>query len=44
MTDEATRSEMAQALAKAEAYRDYGKPVERDRTMNAIVEAAGIAP
>lgn len=26
MTDKATRSELAQALAKAVAYRDCGKP------------------
>jgi hypothetical protein len=26
MTDKATRSELAQALAKAIAYRDCGKP------------------
>ena len=26
MTDRATRSELAQALAKAVAYRDCGKP------------------
>ena len=28
MTDRSTRSELAQALAKAVAYRDCGKPTE----------------
>ena len=28
MTDKATRSEISQALAKAIAYRDCGKPAE----------------
>jgi hypothetical protein len=28
MTDRATRSELAQALAKAVAYRDCGKPAD----------------
>ena len=28
MTSKATRSELAQALAKAVAYRDCGKPAE----------------
>ena len=28
MTDRATRSELAQALAKAVAYRDCGKPTD----------------
>jgi hypothetical protein len=38
MTSKATRSEISQALAKAIAYRDCGKPAEAEQWATKLVK------